>query len=48
MSALTARQRWLDHLDECTLCPVNLCPAGEELAAEVRATMAPGKRWEWA
>ena len=45
---IAARDKWLDHLHECTLCPVNLCDRGEELAAEVRATLAPNETWEWA
>ena len=48
MSALDARERWIDHLHECTRCPVDLCDKGEELAAEVRATLAPEETWEWA
>lgn len=48
MAALDDRKRWLDHLAECTLCPVNLCDKGEELAAAVRQSMAPGETWEWA
>ena len=46
MSALDDRNRWLAHLHECTLCPVNLCDRGEELAAAVRATMAHEESWE--
>ena len=46
MSALDDRNRWLAHLHECTLCPVNLCDRGLELAAAVQASMAPGESWE--
>ena len=48
MSALDDRKRWLDHLHECTLCPVDLCDKGMELAAAVRESMARGEAWEWA
>lgn len=47
MSALDDRRAWLDHLDECTLCPTSPCPKGEELIAAVRALMAPEETWEW-
>jgi hypothetical protein len=46
VSALDDRNRWLAHLHECTLCPVNLCDRGLELAAAVQASMAPGESWE--
>ena len=39
MDAPEARRAWLDHLAECTLCPVDLCDKGMELAAEVRASL---------
>lgn len=42
------RKAWLDHLADCTLCPVDLCDKGVELAAAVRASMAPEETWEWA
>ena len=48
MTAIDARKAWLDHLDQCTLCPVDLCDKGVELAAAVRASMAPEETWEWA
>jgi len=40
MAALDDRRAWLDHLAECTRCPVDLCDQGEELAAAVRASVA--------
>ena len=46
MTALDDRNRWLAHLRECTLCPVNLCDRGLELAAAVQASMDPGESWE--
>lgn len=46
MTAFADRAAWLDHLHECTQCPVNLCDRGEELAAAVRASMARGESWE--
>jgi hypothetical protein len=46
VSALNDRMEWLLHLRECTLCPVDLCDRGEELAAAVQASMAPGESWE--
>lgn len=46
MPALDDRLRWLDHLHECTRCPVQLCDTGLELAAAVRDSMAPGETWE--
>jgi hypothetical protein len=46
VSALDDRVRWLAHLHECTLCPVNLCDTGLELAAAVRESMAPGENWQ--
>jgi hypothetical protein len=46
VSALDDRNRWLAHLHECTLCPVNLCDRGLELAAAVQASMGPGESWE--
>lgn len=48
MTARDDRDRWLEHMHECTLCPVDLCDKGEELAAAVRASLAPGESWEWA
>ena len=45
MSALDDRRQWLDHLDDCTLCPTYPCDKGEELMAAVREGLAPGERW---
>ena len=49
MSALDDRKRWLAHLAECMICPVNVhkCDVGTELAAAVKASMAPGEKWVW-
>lgn len=33
------RARWVNHLGDCTLCPVNPCDRGEELAAAARETL---------
>jgi hypothetical protein len=46
MSVLEDRRAWLDHLHDCTLCPVNMCDRGLELAAAVRDTMTEGETWE--
>lgn len=46
MTALNDRRLWLAHLRECTLCPVNMCDRGLELAAAVEATLAPGETWQ--
>lgn len=46
MSAIEDRKLWLAHLRECTLCPVNPCDRGLELAAAVRESMDPGESWE--
>lgn len=46
MTAISARSAWLAHLRCCTRCPTDLCDRGEELAAAVRATMAPGETWQ--
>lgn len=48
MAALEDRKRWLEHMHECTRCPVDLCDKGVELAAAVRASLAPGESWDWA
>lgn len=50
MSTLDDRKRWLDHLQDCTLCPTSPCDRGLELAAAVRDSIAPGEEWEgvWA
>jgi hypothetical protein len=46
MTALDDRNRWLAHLHECTRCPANRCHQGDELAAAVRETLAPGDHWQ--
>ena len=46
MSALMDRVRWIIHLQDCTLCPVNLCDRGEELAAAARESLTPDQLQE--
>lgn len=46
MSTVSDRSLWLAHLNHCTLCPVNRCPRGDELAAAVRETLHPGEHWQ--